>query len=160
MEGKITITNGSFCGRNEIAPKVAINMLLQGHAVLDGPESECRIRLTFKEMNYVPARAKSFKDSSPTPALATVQNEALYSGCRREGSPVTGTVNVLRKLRRSRMKSIPGRFLDWGERDVFPPHRFNPDEINPLYPTMSAFLRARKSRSPEFLTFPRRPAPA
>jgi len=73
-------------------------------------------------------RVRMLNTGHAGPALRTVQVEEVYTGCRRE-EPVTVTGRV-----RTLMKVRNGRFVPWGENDVFPPNRFNPDKIrHPLF---------------------------
>lgn len=76
----------------------------------------------------VDTRVKLLNTGHAGPALRTVQVEEVYTGCRKEQAvTVTGRVRTLMKVR-------DGRFVPWGENDVFPANRFNPDKIrHPLY---------------------------
>lgn len=136
----VNVENGTVFGKASIRAKVAIQMIHSGAAV---PTGESTIRLTFsdyiKAVQSKPAgKQKVVKDSSPTAALACVQDEPVYRG-ERGISPITGSVLVLRKVR-------GGQFKNWGEKDTFPANRFNPDRIPPpIYPSFAAMKHRKTS---------------
>jgi hypothetical protein len=132
----VTIENGLVFGKSQVRAKVALQMILTGAAVPATPSS---IKLTFEGYNLAPAPKKPGREprpSGPTPAMPSVQDELVYAGSRAEGSPVTGSVLVLRKVRK-------GQFQNWGEKDRFPSRRFNPDRITPMFPSLRAYQAAQ-----------------
>lgn len=156
-DASVRIENGFILGSSTITARVAIQMIMSGAAE---PASDSSIRLTFaayiEAVRTPPAKERTHKESASSgcvAALNTVQEEPVYSGKRREGSPVTGSVNVLRKIKPvcvpAAATSTGGdgeHFSNWGENDTFPLARFNPDNITrpqfALFPTLRAYQLA------------------
>ena len=120
-------------------------MIQNGDAIVDGPINEYRIKLTFATTEYVPARHRGkmedkrvVKDSNPTQAIASVQDEPLYRGLREDGAPVSMTMITLRKVRGNKL-------VNWSDKDKFPARRFNPDNIHVArarHPQLASFQSA------------------
>jgi hypothetical protein len=94
-------------------------------------------------------RALCIRDAGGA-AISSTQREELYSGSRKEHTdgPVTATITVVRRPGKTIGRDALGReifgFLNWGENDRFPRHRFNPDKIPaPIYASEAAMHAAR-----------------
>ncbi len=148
MAKRVRISNGSICGCEEICAKLAISMIVNGDAVLDGKPEDYRIRLTFREMDHVVTRgashqARALWNGSYRAALTSTQCEELYSGLRYPGEgqtpsdgPVSAKLTVVRKYRKGR------GLIDWNEREGFRAKRFNADKLPPSVYKSEAHYRA------------------
>ncbi len=103
------------------------------------------------------SRALCFREVSGA-ALSSTQREELYSGFRREHTdgPVTAVLTVVRRPGQSVSHGplaadavLPSNIFEmrpWGENDRFPRHRFNPDNIRPLFTSEAAMRAAQTQR--------------
>jgi hypothetical protein len=145
MARRVAISNGTICGCREIGANLAIRMIQNGDAVIDGNEADYRISLTFKTVEYKLARdplhkAKALWNGAYRAALTATQSEELYQGLRYPGEgqiasdgPVSAKLTVVRKYRRNR------GLIDWGEKETFPRKRFNGDKLPPPIYSESAY---------------------
>ncbi len=148
MARRVAISNGTICGCREIGANLAIRMIANGDAVIDGHESGFRISLTFKTVEHVLARdplhkARPLWNGSYRAALTATQCEELYSGLRHPGEgqiasdgPVSAKLTVVRKYRKGR------GLIDWNEREGFRAKRFNADKLPPSVYQSEAHYRA------------------